>query len=108
MTEIKQIWTGDLPPYPDADIALIRPAAGGELYEVYACFWLFRYLHRFEHTTAALAGDYCFGRFSHHLATLDNVELTDAFSAFLREDTLEARDIGAYLNFVRESSRLMQ
>lgn len=108
MTELKHIWTGELPPCPDADLSLIRPAAGGDLYDVYACFWLSRYLHRFETATAALAGDYCFGRFSHHLAKLDSVALTDAFAAYLREDTLEPRGIGEYLAFVRESSRLMQ
>lgn len=94
----------ELPPCPDADLSLIRPAAGGVLYDVYACFWLFRYLHRFETATAALAGDYCWTL--SHLRRLDSVALTDAFAAYLREDTLEPRGIGEYLAFVRESSRL--
>ena len=89
MTEIKQIWTGDLPPYPDADIALIRPAAGGELYEVYACFWLFRRLHRLPSPEALLTGDFCFGRFSVHLSERGCEELCYAFSAYLRRDAVQ-------------------
>lgn len=106
MTELRRIWTGALPSWPDADLERIR-AAAGPLCETYACFWLFRLLHRYEDATATLAGDYCFGRFSHHLAAVDSVALTDAFADYLRRDTLEPAGLDEYLSFVRDSSRLV-
>lgn len=104
MNKIRAVWNAELPPIPEAELAEIKANAVPALYEAAACFWLFRFLHRVETPTAALTGDYCFGRFSHHLAALDSVALTDAFAAWLREDTLNPKDFGDYLAFLRSLS----
>ena len=101
MNKIRTAWSAELPPIPEAELAEIKATAAPELYEAAACFWLFRWLHRTETPAAALTGDYCFGRFSHHLAALDDVALTDAFADYLREDTLKQKDFGDYLAFLR-------
>ena len=95
------MWSAELPPIPEAQLAEIKIAATPEYYEAAGCFWLFRFLHRIETPVAALTGDYCFGRFSHHLAALDDVALTDAFADWLREDALSPKDFGDYLAFLR-------
>lgn len=100
MTEVKRLWPSALPRFPEADIERIFGFVSGELAQAAACFWLFRYLHRFPGADEALFGDYCFGRFSAHLAALDNVPLNDAFAAFLRRDTLKKHDFEEYLAFV--------
>ena len=101
MNKIKSAWSAELPPIPEAELADIRAEAAPALYEAAACFWIFRFLHRVETPATALTGDYCFGRFSYHLAALDSVELTDAFAEYLREDTLKPKDFGDYLAFLR-------
>ena len=101
MDKIRAAWSAELPEIPEAALAEIKSNAVPELYEAAACFWLFRFLHRAETPAAALTGDYCFGRFSHHLAALDSVALTDAFAEYLREDTLNPKDFGDYLAFLR-------
>ena len=52
-------------------------------------------------------GDFCFGRFSSHMAGLDSVELTDIFSEYLRRDTLEPWGWEDYRDFVRGLERLI-
>ena len=101
MNKIRAVWSAELPPIPEAQLAEIKANAVPALYEAAACFWIFRFLHRVETPAAVLTGDYCFGRFSHHLAALDDVALTDAFAAYLREDTLRPKDFGDYLAFLR-------
>lgn len=102
MNKIERIWSDSLPSFPAHDMEQIRAAADVRYFEVSACFWLFRFLHRFEDAMAALMGDYCFGRFSHHLAALDSVALTDAFSDWLKADTLKEMGIGEFLAFIAE------
>ena len=101
MTEIKKLWKPELPPYPKEDISLICGEASARLREVCCCFWLFRYLHRFEEPLSALMGDYCFGQFSHHLTELDSVPITDAFAEYLRRDALSDAGLSAYVEFVQ-------
>ena len=87
---------------------LIARAAGSDaLTEAACCFRLFRLLHGLASPVAVLMGDYCFGRFSAHLAAIDSVELTDAFADFLKRDTLEPIDFGEYLKFVKRASLLV-
>lgn len=107
MIEIRRLWSGELPPVPEAELERLRAAAGGRLYEACACFWLFRYLHGFEDAQCALMGDFCFGRFSSHMAGLDSVELTDAFAEYLRRDALERRTWDEYCGFVRGLERML-
>jgi len=99
--KIRQQWSNELPPFPEAQLEEIFSAAAPKLHQVGACFWLFRMLHRLDTPAAVLMGDYCFGRFSHHLAALNSVALTDAFAEFLRKDTFNQKDFGAYLAFLR-------
>ena len=101
MVKIKSHWSAALPPLPATELDMISDAVPLWLQEVSCCFWLFRCLHRIESPETVLMGDYCFSRFSVHLAELDSVALTDAFAAFLREDTLTTKDIDAYLAFLR-------
>lgn len=104
MTEVRKLWTAELPPLPEEDLARIGALCPGEYYQICACFWLFRYLHGFPLPRAVLLGDYCFGRFSHHLAALDDVALTNAFAAYLKNDTLNGSSLPAYLAFIRDAS----
>ncbi len=101
MTEIRRLWSGELPALPEGELERLRELSGERLYQVCACFRLFRYLHGFEEPQCALMGDFCFGRFSRHMAELDSVELTDAFAEYLRRDTAQGRTWDDYCAFVR-------
>lgn len=101
MTEIKRLWGPELPAFPGRETAAVLDAAPGGTGQAAACFWLFRYLHRHSGPDETLLGDYCFGLFSAHLALLDSVELNDAFSDFLRRDTLAERSLEDFLGFLR-------
>ena len=105
MTEIKRLWTPNLSPYPEGDIARICREAPAKLREVCCCFWLFRYLHRFEEPASVLVGDYCFGRFSHHLTKLDSVSVTDAFAEYLGQDALSDAGLSEYVDFIHTLER---
>ena len=107
MIKIRETWTPALPPVPERDLQEIAAVADGEFYEACACFWLFRCLHRSASPEATLEGDYCFGRFSHHLSALDSVALTDAFADFLRSDTVERQTMAQYLAFIRSAGALI-
>lgn len=107
MTEIRRLWKGALPPVPERELESLRALVGEELYEACACFWLFRYLHAAQDEERTLMGDFCFGRFSHHIARLDSVELTDAFAEYLRRDTVSGCDWDSYCDFVRGLERLL-
>lgn len=107
MTEIRKLWRSEFPPIPEEELALLSGAVGGTLAEAACCFWLFRILHRVKSPTAVLMGDYCFGRFSNHLAAMDHVELTRAFAAYLRKDTLREAGIGEYIEFIKTLSRMI-
>lgn len=73
-------------------------------------FFLFRKLHRAAEMFpewAVLTGDYYFSRFSHALIPLDNVELTDRFSAYLKKDASGKKadlDLAEYLEFIRQTA----
>ena len=108
MTEIKRQWDDSLPPFPKEDIEAITGAAREDHIPVCCCFWLFRYLHRQVGAKAVLLGDYCFGRFSAHLAALDSVALTDSFAGFLKTDTLRRSDLASYLAFVRQLPEIVR
>ena len=88
-----------MPEFPRADVEAIERGVQGRFFRMCACFWLFRYLHRFESPAAALMGDYCFARFSHHLAKADSIALTAAFSEFLKADLDEKKDMEGFLAF---------
>ena len=108
MTELRKLWKDTFPPIPEDEMELITAAAGDKaLSEAACCFRLFRILHSLARPGAVLMGDYCFGRFSAHLAAIDSVELTDAFADFLKRDTLESLDFGEYLKFVKRASLLV-
>lgn len=104
MNEIFKRWRGELLPWPGAALEKVRAAAPAALGDAAQCFWLFRALHGVESPDAALLGDYCFGRFSAHLAALDSVPWNDAFAAYLAADTLERRGLEGYLAFLREGT----
>jgi len=104
LNKIRQAWSEELPKIPETALTEILSASHPRMKEINCCFWLFRWLHRVEMPTATLLGDYCFGRFSHHLAALDNVAITDAFSDYLRKDTLRQKEFGDYLAFIRTLS----
>ncbi len=107
MTEIRRAWNNALPPLPERELEGLGEIVSGGLYETCACFRLFRYLHEAESAECTLMGDLCFGRFSHHLAALDSVELTDAFAEYLRRDTASGCDWENYLDFARGLERLL-
>lgn len=107
MTEIRRLWNDALPPISEGTLESLRALAGEKLYEVCACFWLFRYLHGTEDEECTLMGDFCFGRFSYHMAQLDSVELTDAFAEYLKWDTVLRRDWKEYCEFVGGLERLI-
>lgn len=107
MTEVRKLWTCDLPEMPEDELERIRDTGGGEFSQAAQCFWLFRILHRYETAVAVLLGDYCFGRFSEHLSALDNVALTNSYSAFLKKDTRTPGGIEEYIDFLREASELI-
>lgn len=107
MTEIRRAWNDALPALPERELESLGETVSGGLYEACACFWLFRYLHGTESAECTLMGDLCFGRFSHHLAALDSVELTDAFAEFLRRDTVSGCGWEAYREFVSGLERLL-
>ena len=107
MTEIRKLWSPDLPPIPEDELDMIERCAGPVLAQAAGCFWLFRCLHREPSQRRVLMGDYCFGRFSHHLAAIDSVELTNAFSDYLRSDTLRETDIKEFLRFTERASRII-
>lgn len=100
MTRCRELWNEALPPYPLKEINALRRAADPRLFEVCACFRLYRYLHGFSTPEAALLGDFCFGRFTHYLAALDSAALTDVFAARLREEALCDGEFENYLDFV--------
>lgn len=104
MNESRKRWRETLLPWPEAALSAVRAAAPAALGEAAACFWLFRALHGVDAPEAALLGDYCFGRFSAHLAALDSVAWNDAFAAYLAVDALERRGLEAYLAFLREGA----
>ena len=106
LNEIKSIWSGDIPIYPEQDVNRVMETAAAEHRDVCSCFFLFRYLHRTPTPGATLAGDYCFARFSKHLSQLDSVPMTDAFAEYLREDTMSSGDLAKYLDFVRTLSEI--
>ena len=107
MTEIRRAWNGTLPPLPERELEQLGGVTDGELFQTCACFWLFRYLHATQDAECTLMGDLCFGRFSHHLAKVDSVELTDAFAEYLRRDTVSGCDWKDYHDFVRGLERLI-
>jgi len=90
---------------PEGELELIAVAADGFMRQTAECFWLFRCLHRMATPDAVLMGDYCFGRFSAHLAAIDSVELTNAFAAFLKKDSLSPSGIDEYINFLKTAPR---
>ena len=106
MNEIRSIWSGDFPEYPERDVNRILDAASADCRDVCSCFYLFRYLHRTPAPGATLAGDYCFARFSKHLSELDSVPMTDAFAEYLKEDTMSSKSLDSYLDFVRTISEI--
>lgn len=106
MTEIRKMWSRELPPIPEDELMEIRSAAEGILGEAACCFRLFRMLHRSESPLALLMGDYCFGRFSQHLARIDSVELTNAFADYLRQDVLGEQEMDGYIAFLKRASRI--
>lgn len=107
MTEIRKLWRSDFPPIPEEELALLGTAVDGVLGEAAGCFWLFRFLHRIKSPTATLMGDYCFGRFSYHLAAINHVELTRSFASYLRKDTLREAGIEEYIKFIKTVSRMI-
>ncbi len=107
MTEIRRLWNGALPPLPEGPLESLRELAGERLYQAAACFWLFRCLHAVQDGECTLMGDFCFGRFSRHMAELDSVELTDAFAEYLRQDTVSPCDWSDYCGLVRGLGRLL-
>lgn len=107
MTEIRRLWNGALPPLPERELERLGAVTGGELFQVSACFGLFRYLHGTDDAECTLMGDFCFGRFSEHLARLDSVAMTDAFADYLRCDTVLRCDWKDYCDFVRGLERLL-
>ena len=104
MTEIRKHWTSELPPIPEDELALVRRNCHTSLGDAACAFWLFRFLHRVESPVAVLMGDYCFGRFSGHLAMIDSVELTNAFAAYLKQDVLLKKGMDDYLAFLKSVS----
>lgn len=78
------------------------------------CFYLFRIVHRYTQELpgwAVLTGDYFFSRFSHALIPIDNVELIDRFSDYLKKDAkADTRefDLAAYLAFIRQTAAEMR
>ena len=80
MTEIRALWSASLPAYPKEQAGQIRAAAGERYSAVCVSFWLFRFLHELPLPEAVLTGDACFALFSKHLASLDDVPLTDRFA----------------------------
>lgn len=107
MTEIRKNWRGELPPIPEEELDRVCAAAGEKLAEGACCFWLFRFLHRVESPLAVLTGDYCFGRFSGHLALIDSVALTNAFGAYLKEDALRGKSLDEYLEFLKTAAGMI-
>lgn len=107
MTEIRNNWHSELPSIPEDELEFVYGAAGVQLSECACCFWLFRFLHRIDSPSAVLTGDYCFGRFSHHLAKLDSVALTNAFAAYLKQDTLEEKPLEDYLEFLKSAAGMI-
>ncbi len=101
MTEIRKLWIPQFPPFPEGELAKVQEAGGPLLGQAAGCFWLFRLLHSMESPAAVLMGDYCFGRFSHHLAAIDSVELTNAFAAYLKKDSLCSGNFEEYLEFLK-------
>lgn len=68
------------------------------------CFYYFRKLHgmvREYPTWSTLLGDYFFSKFSKNLIPIDSVPLTDAFSAYLKNDIKSSRDVNDYIAFIR-------
>ena len=106
MTEIRKHWLNQLPPIPEDELALIRSNCVSSLVDAACAFRLFRFLHRVESPAAVLMGDYCFGRFSKHLTQIDSVELTNAFSEYLKQDVLSEKGIDDYLTFLKSASRM--
>ena len=106
MTEIRKHWSAQLPPIPESDLAELRASADAHLADAACAFWLFRYLHRVESPLAVLTGDYCFGRFSRHLAQIDSVELTNAFAAYLKRDVLCEMRLDDYIEFLKSANRM--
>ena len=101
MKRIKSVWTAPgVPAFPDEQVRLIEDTVRQEYSELCESFWLFRFLHRVENADCTLLGDYCFGIFSGYLAELDSVPLNDAFSAYLKEDTVASKTFDDYLQFV--------
>ena len=106
LNEIKSMWTGDLPEYPEQDVDRIKDSVAADCRDVCSCFYLFRYLHNTPRPGSTLLGDYCFARFSKFLSELDSVPMTDAFAEYLREDTALPRSLDKYLDFVRTLSEI--
>ena len=106
LNEIKSIWHGGIPEYPEHDVNRIMEAVAADYRDVCCCFYLFRYLHRASTPGSTLTGDYCFARFSKHLSELDSIPMTDAFAEYLREDTALPRSLDNYLDFVRTLSEI--
>lgn len=86
---------------PADELLAIGRTAPEELYEVCACFWLFRRLHRLPSPEALLTGDFCFGRFSVHLSERGCEELCYAFSAYLRRDAVQPAELSDYIEFIK-------
>lgn len=100
MDKVREMWSPALPAIPESELVEVRGAAAEEYGDLCCCFWLFRYLHEVKSPDAALMGDYCFGRFSHHLAGIDSVSLTNEFSCWLQGDILNKKTMEEFLGFV--------
>ncbi len=93
-----------------AQSAVQNPAFANDYADACEAFYLFRKLHSLADQMpawAVLTGDYFFSRFSHALIPIDNVELIDRFSDYLKEDVkkIEAEpDLDGYLAFVRQTA----
>ena len=92
---------------PGEELAVLEERCPPALLQAACCFWCFRALHSEPSPERALLGDYCFGRFSEHLAALDNVELNDAFALFLAENSSHGAGFGAYLSFLERAEVLL-
>ncbi len=75
-----------------------------ELAAACQCFFLYRKLHGMADQfaeRATLLGDWFFSQFSRYLIPIDSVELIDAFSEYLSEDTQTQGGRADYISFVR-------
>ena len=105
------------PPVSECHVAADELAAvydgpnAGELAAACQCFYFFRKLHGMVHDNPAwstLMGDYFFSQFSKKLISLDNVPLTDAFSAYLKADIRAPGGVTEYISFIRGLPTLLR